>query len=98
MAFPLKKFEKDPDANLDYLQDWSEFLNEDTIVDAEWILPIDPEDATIIEKTDEGITPTSTVVWLRGGTVGKKYLVTCRITTAAGRIDDRTIQLAIKEK
>lgn len=98
MAYPLRKFEKDPDANLDFGEDWSAFLDDDTIVSAEWILPVDAEDTTIIEKTDEDFTDTRTVVWLKAGTLGKKYLITCRITTAAGRIDDRTIQISIKQK
>lgn len=40
-------------------------------------------------------TPT---VWLSGGELGKSHTTTCRITTTAGRIDDRSFQIDIRQR
>ncbi len=82
----------DPNAVLDFEIDFTQWLaTGETIV------------STVIEA-DEGVTvapegrPTTTgggvvTVWLTGGTVGAVYDVTCRISTTAGRTDDRTIRV-----
>lgn len=94
-AKPL--IEKDPDATLDYPFDWTQYLAAitDTITDAEFIL-----DTPLVLERQELNSPTSTiaVAWVSGGTVGETHRVTCRITTAEGRIDDRSIFLRIKER
>lgn len=52
--------------------------------------------------TPAGITKVSDMraagvvtVWLAGGTVGSTYQVKCRITTNAGRVDERTINVQV---
>lgn len=37
-------------------------------------------------------------VWLSGGDTGSTYDVACRITTDAGRTDERTIHIRIRER
>lgn len=91
--------EKDPNAVLDYPFDWTEYLAplDDAIVSATFILetPLTADDARQVLSPDGRIA----VVWVEaGGVAGKTYRVTCRITTAEGRIDDRSIFLKIKEK
>lgn len=88
----LKTFFKDPDAVLDYELDWTPWLGLDTIVISTWTVP------TGITKDSDTNTPTSATIWLSGGTVGTKYDLTNHITTAAGREDDRTITISIKQK
>lgn len=84
-------FQKDPDAVIDFKQDWSEWVaaTGDTIVTSTWIVP------TGITKTNESNTATTATVWLSGGTVGSSYQVTNRIVTAQGRTDDRTLQIVV---
>ena len=38
------------------------------------------------------------VAWISGGTAGTTYRVTCRIVTAGGRTDDRSIFIKVKER
>jgi|ERR1700756_468201 len=86
---------KDPDAYLDYTWDLSSVLDGgDPIVSC-----------TFTPATDSGLTVgqqshTDTVctAWLSGGNVGSTYGVTCHFTTAAGRVDDRTLFFKIQER
>jgi hypothetical protein len=90
----ITTYTKDPDATLDYVISWSSWLpTGDTIASAVWSVP-----AGLTEADASSITTTTTTCWLSGGTVGEVYRVTCRITTAQGRIDDRSISLRIQER
>lgn len=86
-------FIKDPDAVLDFSWDWSD-----------WLSPISD---TIASQTFQlsGITKDShsqiggvVTAFLSGGTAGALATATCRIVTAGGRTDDRTIYIRIKER
>lgn len=87
-----KRYVKDPDATLDFAIDWSEWLDGDVIATSVWVLS-----AGLTEVSSSNDDTISTV-WLSGGTAGDKEYATNRITTGTGRIDDRTIVLAIAEK
>jgi len=89
----IQAFIKDPSARKDYGFDWGTlWLNGDTISASEWILP------TGITKFDESNTTTDTTIWLTGGTAGTDYLVTNQITTAGGRIEQRSIKIQVREQ
>ncbi len=85
-------FLKDPNATLDYTVDWTEYLDDDTIVGAVWTVP-----SPLVNEAESYTTKTATV-WISGGVVGVEYKVTCRITTTQGRIDDRTIKIEVRER
>lgn len=86
-------FVKDPNARLDYAVDWSGWLAEnETIQSSAWIVPPG------ITSDDDDSTTTSATVWLLGGTAGESYQVTNRITTNQARIDDRTIQIVVRDR
>lgn len=87
-----KHFGKDPDAVLDYTIDWGPWLGDDTITSVSWVA-----DADITVDSETNTTTTATV-WLSGGTVGARHELTCSIVTAAGREDDRTIAIIIRER
>ena len=86
------KFIKDPDAVLDYTVDWSDWLVNDTIISATWVVP------TGITKDSSSNTDTTATIWLSGGTVNIDYSIVCRITTLVGRIEDRTFIIKCKER
>lgn len=90
----LPTLPKDPDAALDYTWDWADWLASagDTL-----------QGATV---TGAGVTVVGTpavvgslvVARLAGGTAGTFATATCRITTAGGQIEDRSIQLQILQR
>lgn len=85
-------FIKDPDAILDYAIDWTEWLNSDSILTSSW----SAVDGMSIDDTNN--SDEVSVVWLSGGTTGRSYAVTNRITTAEGRQDDRTILIRCQQR
>ncbi len=87
-----QRFNKDPDAELDYSVDWESWLASDTIATSTWTVP-----AGLTEESSSNTTTKGTVV-LSGGTAGQRYCVVNRITTAGGKIDDRTIYIDMIEK
>ena len=85
-------FMKDPNSTLDFAIDWSAWLGTDTIATATWTVP------TGITKVTDSASTTVATIWLSGGTAGAQYDLLCRITTAGGRTDDRTISIYAREK
>ena len=85
--------DKDPNEKLDYTIDWSAALvGTDTIVDSIWTTDSDLETSGMSNDT------TKTIIWIAGGKEGIKYNVSNRITTAAGRIMERTVILKVKTR
>ena len=86
--------DKDPNAVLDYEFDWTAWLAAHAPVDT--IIGVD----VLVEgctRDAYSFTPQRVFAWILGGVVGVDAKVTCRITTAAGRTNDRTLTLKIKE-
>jgi len=92
--------DKDPNAVLDYVFNWSLWLSSmgDTIASSEVIINDGVSDTLILDSIDD--TATTVTAWLSGGTVGTKVKVTCRITTAntPPRIEDRSVYIKVKER
>lgn len=96
---------KDPDAVLDYLWNWADYLGTDTIAAADFA--VYDTAGQLLDDSESGYdgvavdsssaADTTATVWLSGGEVGTKYVVTCHITSAGGREDDRSLHLTIKE-
>ena len=104
----LSSIIKDPDAKLPYSINWASadgtndgtasdtgWLQGDTISTSTW--EITGPDALLVEDSDSKSATIATVV-LSGGTANRNYTVTNRITTAAGYIDDRSIQVQVRER
>jgi len=91
---------KDPDAKLDYGFDWGAdgwLPQSDHITSASWVQShaADVEDLVLSQITfGDGMA----IVWVEGGALGKDYRLTCEISTQAGRRDDRTFILKIRER
>ena len=101
MSLKLQNPLKDPSAVLDYAFDWTGWLaaGETIAVDSE------TGEKLITITADTGITVDSStesdgkiIVWLSGGTAGINYKVACKITTSAGRTDERTIWIKVTNR
>lgn len=91
------KIEKDPDATLDYSEDWSTWLTDagnDSITNLDILFG----DTTTLELVSKSFLDGIATAFIRGGTIGQTEAATFRITTAGGRIDDRTIYLKIVDR
>jgi hypothetical protein len=89
----LETIDKDPDAELDYGFDWTDWLQTDeTIQTSTWTVP---DGLTYVSKQETG---TETKVWIKGGTPRKKYILTNKIETNQGRIDNRSLKIAVIER
>lgn len=102
-----RTFLHDPDARLDYYFDWKALVN--GTGDSDWLAA--GETITAFEvtadaglTTDQPVAPalvngdTAVRVWLSGGTTGSYYQVACKVTTSAGRIDERTLVVKVQER
>lgn len=91
----MTTYTQDPDARLDYTEPYTAWLAGDTIVTSEWIA----SDVKLILEDDE-FTTTSSLVWVRfdGAVDGDVFTATNRITTASGRMNDRTVKFKVKEQ
>lgn len=89
---------KDPDSIIDYGTDWgnaeygSWLADGETIVTSSWVVP------TGLTSVSESNTTTETAIFLSGGTVGETYTLTNRVTTSAGRTEDRSMLIKCSEK
>jgi hypothetical protein len=83
---------KDPEAVLDYVLDWTDELDGDTITSASWDVPAG------LTLDNESNTTTACTVWLSGGVTGTNYRLVNEVTTAAGRTDQRTVSITVKDK
>ncbi len=97
-------FVKDPDALLDYVFDWAPLTNNRLHAKSDWLEANETITAATV-TADSGLTvsnvsftDTAVVAWLSGGVAGESYTVRCRITTSAGRIDDRSVEVQIVDR
>lgn len=91
----IKAFVKDPDAQLDYTVEWANFLEDgETIATAIFVVPAGLSQPFLSAHDDDTAT-----VWISGGVLGQKYLVTCRVTTTNDppRTQDASFRLIIQE-
>lgn len=83
---------KDPDATLDWVVDYQDWLVlGDSITQSVWT----PEDGITVAA--DSFTTNSTTVTLSGGTAGKIYRVVNRVTTSNGLVDERTLRVVCEQ-
>lgn len=92
-----RSFEKDPDEDLDYgfnLTDW--LTGTEKVVGATFTVTPDG----IVSLHDAMHTDTEAAVWVRGGTPGQSVTVTGQVTTdnVPPRIFERSVIIHVKER
>jgi hypothetical protein len=88
------RFYKDPDAVLDFLFDWTEWLAVGEAISSHTITVSGTGVAVDSSSENSGII----TVWLSGGTAGQVDDVNCQIVTDAARTDERTMKIRIQER
>jgi hypothetical protein len=86
-------YTKDPDAVLDYVWDWIDWL-----ADGEHISTSTFSATSGVTLNTPTHTTTNATVWVSGGTAGVQYTVTNRIITDGGRTDDRSITINVRPR
>lgn len=89
----MRTWDKDPQASLPWVFDWTAWLAGDTITGTP-LVTVD----TGLTGSGQTNTTTKVTITLSGGTLGTTYKVACRITTTAGLIDERTIAIRITDR
>lgn len=90
--------DKDIEAKLKYTFDWSDWLENDSIITAEYTAAARRNDPIPIIIEDSGSQGNLTFVELSGGQVGKSYTVSVKITTENGLIDRRQFRVNVVER
>lgn len=84
---------KDPNSILHHAHDWGDWL------DGEEVQAYEAFSSHAELVVDEvSLAGTEVRYTVRGGIVGKSYLVTSRVTTSTGRRDDFSVRYVIGEK
>jgi hypothetical protein len=105
-AKPVKMGYKDPDAVLDYAFLWKDWLQSDETITSKTItattgITVNSSEINVAALTINDIVQkigSVVTVWLQGGTIDTVYSVSCRIVTSAGRTDERTFSLTVKQR
>jgi len=86
----------DPDARLDYTWDWSQWLAAGETISTYGLTP----SVGITVESSALTTPSTVTAWVSGAslTARPRPTITCRITTTAGRQDDRTVTYVVQER
>jgi hypothetical protein len=100
MSIPLTaSVTKDPDANLDYQMDWSNWLESgDSLTTTQWLVSGPDAILKVAASPAPEVDGPISRCWLEDGTAGARYKLTCRIETLAGRVDDRTVLVIVRER
>lgn len=97
----LKQFTKDPGADLDYVIDWSRWLQgSEAIVSCTWT--IDPSTGTTPLTQHDAliVAGNKTSVFLKDGDANATYTVTAKVTTnnSPARKDERSIAILVAQR
>lgn len=90
---PIETMTKDPSAVLDYVFDWSDWLQNGEVIVSRVITV-----GSGITKDSDTETAGVVTIWLSAGTHGSDYLLACEITTNLGRTDERTINIRCRDR
>lgn len=93
MACSTATFTKDPEAILDYIFDWSDWLATGEIITSATITV-----PTGLTKASQTTTTTEVIAWISGGVVTTTYRVECKITTNSNRTDVRAINIRVADR
>lgn len=83
----------DPNANLDFSFDWTAWLATNETITAQTVTATPGATVNTVSQTAGIVT-----YWLTAGNNGSTVTVTCHITTSAGRQDDRSVSVVVRQR
>lgn len=89
MTSVVAVFQKDPNDVLDYVVDWTSWLDTDTIFTSTFTVP-----TGLVLDSSSNTTKTATA-WISGGYTNQSYTVTNQIVTTLGRTVERSFQIVV---
>lgn len=89
----MMTFTKDPSSVLDFVFDWSAWLESTETITSHTITV-----STGITKDSSTESGGKITVWLSGGTDGNDYEIACKIITSSTRTDERTIAILCRNR
>ena len=98
-------FTKDPAAVLDWYFDWAALSN--GTGESDWLASGETISEKSVAVAPVGLSMdsaeivnggTAVQIWLSGGEAGNRYTVTCQVKTTAGRTDERSAQINVRER
>lgn len=84
----------DPESVLDYSFDWATSWLDDGETISSYTVTV-PAGMTLASHSQAAGVVTA---WISGGTVNTRYRVECKIVTSAGRTDERSITISVRER
>ena len=94
MGFEFTAPVKDPDATLRHAFDWTAWLADGEMITAQDVFVSSPGLTIDQVSQDQGVVSYR----IADGDLGAEYIVTCRVTTSQGRIDDRSVQYRVAQR
>ena len=88
----MRRVTKDASEELDWTEDWSSWLGNDTIQSSSWTIPAG---LTEVSSTN---TSTAATIWISGGTNQANYVIKNAIATSGGRDGVRSFLLSVIRK
>ena len=85
---------KDPEARILFEIDWSAYLVEDSITAAAWT--IENSDGSLAIESDQ-FDANRAGAWITGGNNNRTYTLVNEVTTEAGTVDRRRIELTVSK-
>lgn len=92
----MSNYVHDPQSVLDYAVDWTAWLaTGETLTASSWTVPAGITQTTPAPSFTAGGVAT---IWMTGGTLNLSYSLVNHITTSAGRQQDQTITLQVRDR
>jgi hypothetical protein len=100
----MQIFTKTPNANLDYRFDWAPLRNGRGLSD--WLATGETISTFTLTSTGESTvsageitdSASSVTVWVSGGSHGSNCVIVGKIVTSAGRTDERTMKIEVRQQ
>lgn len=94
MRYTFVAEKKDPEAILDYVIDWTQYLAPEEVIQ-DFNVTCEGGGVTVSGSTE---ADGRVRFMLSGGVAGRDYSIVCEIITNAGRTDQRTINLPVRQR